>query len=75
MRKKDRERNGMDFPKLHYPELYLLDGGYKTFYEKYPVSQSCLVLYRHSLSTICVGSNVNETETKKYFSRSKNRFG
>ena len=39
MRKKDRERNGMDFPKLYYPELYLLDGGYKCFYEKYPVSR------------------------------------
>ncbi len=38
MRKIDRERNGMNFPRLHYPELYLLLGGYKAFYEKHPVS-------------------------------------
>ena len=38
MRKVDREKNGMDFPKLYYPELYLLSGGYKAFYNKYAVS-------------------------------------
>ena len=31
------ERNG-GF-NLHYPELYLLEGGYATFYEKYQVSK------------------------------------
>ena len=39
MRKLDREGNGMDFPRLYYPELYLLDGGYKAFYEKHPVRE------------------------------------
>ena len=39
MRKTDREKNGMSFPKLYYPELYLLEGGYKAFYEEYPVSK------------------------------------
>ena len=38
MRQKDRECNGMEFPKLYYPELYLLQGGYKKFYEEYSVS-------------------------------------
>ncbi len=38
MRKIDRERNGINFPSLYYPELYLLVGGYKAFFEKYPVS-------------------------------------
>ena len=42
MRKTDRERNGMAFPKLYYPELYLLEGGYKAFYAKYPVSHEPL---------------------------------
>ena len=46
MRKVDRERNGMDFPKLYYPELYLLEGGYKKFYATHPV---CLCT-----STLCV---------------------
>ena len=38
MRQTDRKKNDMAFPKLYYPELYLLDGGYKAFYEKFPVS-------------------------------------
>ena len=38
MRKIDREKNGMNFPKLFYPEIYLLHGGYKNFYQSYPVS-------------------------------------
>lgn len=38
MRKVDRERNGMDFPKLYYPELYLIEGGYKNFYATHPVN-------------------------------------
>ena len=40
MRKIDRERNGMDFPKLFFPEIYLLHGGYKNFYASHPVSLS-----------------------------------
>lgn len=40
MRQKDRECNGMEFPKLYYPELYLLQGGYKKFYEEY--SELCV---------------------------------
>ena len=28
----------MEFPKLYYPELYLLEGGYKAFCEVHPVS-------------------------------------
>jgi rhodanese-related sulfurtransferase len=32
MRQTDREKNGMNFPKLYFPELYLLDGGYKSFF-------------------------------------------
>ena len=38
MRKIDRQKNDMAFPRLYYPELYLLEGGYKAFYEKFPVS-------------------------------------
>ena len=39
MRKMDREKNGMNFPSLYFPELYLLEGGYKKFYEVYPVRE------------------------------------
>ena len=49
MREIDRKRNGMAFPKLYYPELYLLEGGYKAFYELVPVS-STIVL---ALECVC----------------------
>ncbi len=45
MRKIDREKNGFKFfPKLYYPELYLLEGGYKDFYHAYNVSWAAVLL-------------------------------
>ena len=41
LRKQDRSLNDNIYPKLFYPELYLLKGGYKSFYEKHKV-------YKHS---------------------------
>lgn len=35
LRSKDREMNHDCYPALHYPEVYLLNGGYKAFYEAY----------------------------------------
>ena len=32
LRKLDRELNGISFPSLYFPELYLLHGGYKAMY-------------------------------------------
>ncbi|ESN99793.1 hypothetical protein HELRODRAFT_135400, partial [Helobdella robusta] len=36
LRSRDREAHIMTYPQLYYPEIYLLDGGYKAFYEAYP---------------------------------------
>ncbi|KAF2885695.1 hypothetical protein ILUMI_20468 [Ignelater luminosus] len=36
LRNLDRIRNKDVYPALHYPEIYLLEGGYKSFYEQYP---------------------------------------
>ncbi|KAK5639488.1 hypothetical protein RI129_011980 [Pyrocoelia pectoralis] len=35
LRKCDRLRNTDVYPALHYPEIYLLEGGYKNFFEQY----------------------------------------
>jgi hypothetical protein len=37
LRNQDRQLNEHAYPKLFYPELYLLEGGYKSFYEIYKV--------------------------------------
>ncbi|XP_015909404.1 M-phase inducer phosphatase [Parasteatoda tepidariorum] len=35
LRRKDREMNEGHYPRLHHPEMYLLEGGYKAFFENY----------------------------------------
>ncbi|KAL3865041.1 hypothetical protein ACJMK2_006674 [Sinanodonta woodiana] len=35
LRKLDREMHKEDYPRLTYPEVYLLEGGYKSFYESH----------------------------------------
>lgn len=36
LRNKDRDRHRDCYPMLHYPECYLLEGGYKAFFEANP---------------------------------------
>ena len=36
LRERDRIANKDRYPALHYPEIYLLEGGYKAFFEKFP---------------------------------------
>ncbi|XP_076102452.1 M-phase inducer phosphatase 1-like isoform X1 [Mytilus galloprovincialis] len=35
LRQQDRHANKECYPALHYPEVYLLEGGYKVFYEQF----------------------------------------
>lgn len=35
LRQQDRDANKECYPALHHPEMYLLEGGYKVFYEKF----------------------------------------
>ncbi|CAH1153386.1 unnamed protein product [Phaedon cochleariae] len=39
LRKEDRHKNESDYPSLNYPEIYLLEGGYKTFFQQF--SEMC----------------------------------
>lgn len=36
LRDRDRKANWDQYPSLHYPETYLLEGGYKAFFEQFP---------------------------------------
>lgn len=38
MRSEDRNIHASNYPELHYPELYLLEGGYKALFEYSTVS-------------------------------------
>lgn len=40
MRSEDRNIHANNYPALHYPELYLLEGGYKAFFEYSTVSET-----------------------------------
>jgi rhodanese-related sulfurtransferase len=39
LRERDRVLNKQNYPNLHYPEIYLLEGGYKSFFETH--NDSC----------------------------------
>ena len=52
MRKKDREINSSVYPRLNYPEVYLLEGGYKTFFNTNTVRLQSLNTW--SVTLICI---------------------
>ncbi|KAF2007784.1 M-phase inducer phosphatase-like protein [Amniculicola lignicola CBS 123094] len=37
VRHEDRKVNAFRYPQLHYPEVYILDGGYSSFYESHRI--------------------------------------
>lgn len=41
LRSKDRSMNGQVYPNIHYPEVYILEGGYAQYYSQFPVSALC----------------------------------
>ena len=45
IRDQDRELNKDCYPRLNYPELYILEGGYKAFYENQMVCMCYSVIF------------------------------
>lgn len=52
VRSQDRKENAHRYPELHYPEVYILDGGYSSFY--------------HSNSTRCFPQNYLRMDAKEH---------
>ena len=44
LRDQDRELNKDSYPRLVYPEIYVLEGGYKAFFEKQKVRVSIFAI-------------------------------
>lgn len=59
----DRIINHDNYPKLHFPDVVVLDGGFKTFYEKYP--NKCEGHY------VCMDSKNHELELSEFKRDSK----
>lgn len=55
LRNKDRQLNKDKYPNLNHPEVYLLHGGYKAFYQNYKVILlhllPILLFHHYSLNT------------------------
>ena len=45
LRDQDRELNKDCYPRLNYPEMYILEGGYKAFYENQMVCMRYSVIF------------------------------
>lgn len=37
LRSRDRQLNQLRYPELNYPQIYVLEGGFKKFFNEYPV--------------------------------------
>lgn len=46
----DRNLNEASYPRLSFPHLYLMQGGYKTFYQNFPVNCALIFTKRYRIS-------------------------
>lgn len=67
LRNTDRLLNASHYPHLHYPNIYILDGGYKAFFEGNPslcnppnqyVPMRCLGKEQELKHHLCLGKNI-----------------
>jgi rhodanese-related sulfurtransferase len=77
LRSQDREMNKDHYPQLHFPEVYLLDGGYKAFFTAHKVDTSIIITttmsYTNSshIHVIVNCANIDSTSCLSYTKRSR----
>jgi len=70
LRKVDRDHYGVQFPKLDYPEIYLLDGGYSEFYRHY--KEFCDPCFYQKMADSRYANEMSQgNKERTMFSRSK----
>jgi len=81
IRERDRKINKLNYPCLSYPEMYLLEGGYKSFFESFDdlcVPKSYLPMHhdnhRNDLKYFRSKSKSWDAETKKSLKKAKLTF-
>lgn len=81
LREMDRSINKQNYPSLYYPEIYLLEGGYKEFYiqfDQYCLPKSYLPMlhdnHRSDMKFFRKKSKTWEMETRKRITKSKLSF-
>lgn len=76
MRELDRNYNGIEnFPRLFYPEMYIIEGGYKEFFKQYPSlcsPQNYISMDDPKHSAKCKESFSNFRRSIKQFKQEKN---
>jgi len=71
MRSHDRVVNAVGFPYLHFPDIYVVEGGYKNFFQQYPeycTPQAYLEMRDPRFAEECA---INETLNEREWSEGK----
>lgn len=66
LRELDRHLNLGRYPKIFYPEMYLLEKGFKTFHESYP--ELCVGKYKPQAGDKLEGSRHRSMESARIIS-------
>ncbi|ORY87106.1 hypothetical protein BCR37DRAFT_385521 [Protomyces lactucae-debilis] len=71
LRRRDRELNAHQYPKLHYPEMYILDGGYSTFHNEYAHHATSYVGMKHEDHKACASKQMHVFRKNGKFQRTQ----
>jgi M-phase inducer tyrosine phosphatase len=71
LRRRDRELNKNSYPRLHYPEMYILEGGYSTFHNEYAHHATTYVGMKHEDHKACASKQMHVFRKTGKFQRTQ----